>query len=208
MRKSRRRKPVSYNLTTIYFTVCILGMFAMVLAGFYVDKVLAETEAESVQNTIVERVVYKTRIKYIEVEAQPILTEMDCPASMFMSICAKQKITREGSRQLAYVILSTTDEIGFCLFQDRFMVAMGSYYGDLGSCFLVTLSNGVQLEVVMTERKRDDHTDRLNQHHLSDGSVIEFIIDRDVMDKNLQERGDMFAVFGGYPVKIERIENP
>lgn len=205
------KRSIFNNLDMVFFYLVVFGMFAVVISCLYVDRVLAETRAESAEAKVeyIEKVVYKTftRIKYIEVEVEPtpVLTDMGIPQGkgQFISILRDFNITRPGSKQLAYVILGTPDEQGLYEFQDKFMVAMGSYYGDLGTCYRVTLSNNRIIEVIMTERKADEHTDRLNRYTLQDGSVLEFIVDESKLPKGIN--GNVANVLGGYPVKIERI---
>ena len=211
MKRFIRRKRIFNNTEMLYFYIVVFGMFAVIISCLYVDRVLAETRAESAEARIeyIERVTYKyktfTRIKYIEVEPTPVLTDMGVPQGkgQFISILRDFNITRQGSRQLAYVTLGTPDEQGLYVYLEKFMVAMGSHYGDLGTCFKVTLSNGRIIEVIMTERKADEHTDRLNMYTLQDGSVLEFIVDESKLPKGIN--GNIANVLGGYPVRIERM---
>lgn len=57
-------------------------------------------------------------------------------------------------------------------------VAMGSRYGKIGDKFIITLDNGKQFKAIKLDEKADAHTYN-GCHHLTDGSVIEFVIDRD-----------------------------
>ena len=209
MKRFIRRKRIFNNTEMLYFYIVVFGMFAVIISCLYVDRVLAETRAESAEARIeyitveTERIIYKTY--FIEVEPTPVLTDMGVPQGkgQFISILRDFNITRQGSRQLAYVTLGTPDEQGLYVFQCKFMVAMGSHYGDLGTCFKVTLSNGRIIEVIMTERKADEHTDRLNMYTLQDGSELEFIVDESKLPKGIN--GNIANVLGGYPVKIERM---
>lgn len=209
MKRFIRRKRIFNNTEMLYFYIVVFGMFAVIISCLYVDRVLAETRAESAEARIeyitveTERIIYKTY--FIEVEPTPVLTDMGVPQGkgQFISILRDFNITRQGSRQLAYVTLGTPDEQGLYVYLEKFMVAMGSHYGDLGTCFKVTLSNGRIIEVIMTERKADEHTDRLNMYTLQDGSVLEFIVDESKLPKGIN--GNIANVLGGYPVKIERM---
>ena len=209
MKRFIRRKRIFNNTEMLFFYIVVFGMFAVIISCLYVDRVLAETRAESAEARIeyitveTERIIYKTY--FIEVEPTPVLTDMGVPQGkgQFISILRDFNITRQGSRQLAYVTLGTPDEQGLYVYLEKFMVAMGSHYGDLGTCFKVTLSNNRIIEVIMTERKADEHTDRLNMYTLQDGSVLEFIVDESKLPKGIN--GNIANVLGGYPVKIERM---
>lgn len=101
-----------------------------------------------------------------------------------------------------------TDENGLRKIGDAYLVAMGSYYGrELGSTFQVTLSNGNSFSVMLCDMKDDRHTDANNQICLSNGSVIEFYVDTDVMPSIVRQMGTVGALeqFSGSIVSIERI---
>jgi hypothetical protein len=101
-----------------------------------------------------------------------------------------------------------TDENGLRKIGDAYLVAMGSYYGrELGSTFQVTLSNGNSFTVMLCDMKDDRHTDANNQICLSNGSVIEFYVDTDVMPSIVCQLGTVGALeqFSGSIVSIEKI---
>lgn len=70
------------------------------------------------------------------------------------------------------------DEKGFLMYRSNwYVVAMGSYWGDIGDKFIVHLNNGELIPVIIGDIKSDRHTDKLNYAHASDGHVLEFLID-------------------------------
>ena len=68
-----------------------------------------------------------------------------------------------------------TDSEGFRRIGDDFMVAVGSYYGQVGDKLHITLDNG-EFTAVIADQKKNIHTDSENKYHISDGSVLEFLI--------------------------------
>lgn len=80
------------------------------------------------------------------------------------------------------------DERGF-LVQNAtwYVVAMGSYWGDIGDKFVVYLDSGKIISVVIGDIKADRHTDSNNYAHATDGHVLEFIIDS--RNANMQKVG-------------------
>lgn len=64
-----------------------------------------------------------------------------------------------------------------------YMVAMGTYWGLVGSEYLVELSSGQTIQVIMGDVKANKDTDALNKYQKSDGSLLEFIVDTPVMKK-------------------------
>lgn len=72
------------------------------------------------------------------------------------------------------------DEYGFLVQNSEwYVVAMGSYWGEIGDKFLIYLKNGEIISVVIGDIKADRHTDSKNYAHATDGHVIEFLIDSD-----------------------------
>lgn len=90
-------------------------------------------------------------------------------------------------------------------------VALGSYFGEIGSRYIFTLDTGVVLNVIKVEAKSDRHTYNGCQQRW-DESVIEFVID---LETNVYEVGDNGLVlngnfnnhpdFKGKIIKIEKI---
>ena len=101
-----------------------------------------------------------------------------------------------------------TDENGLRKIGDAYLVAMGSYYGTaLGTKYQVTLSNGNSFTVMLCDCKADCHTNGNNQVCTTNGSVIEFYVDTDVMPSIIRQMGTVGALdkFSGGIVSIEKI---
>lgn len=120
-----------------------------------------------------------------------------------------RSITYRNSRQWRMQQIAYTCEDGFRRVDGLYMVALGTYflYGGVGDVFDITLSSGITFRAVVGDIKSDRHTDASNRFHLSDGSVVEFIVDRQVMCRYvLMTRGDIsFAGFPGEVVQISRL---
>ena len=186
----------------VALTICLVGVF--LILRYAKPQEIKTVEAEKV----VIRTIYRTKTEYIIKEIAPILVQVALPEqkTKFISYLPYDKITRQGSKQLAYVTLGKADEQGLYKFDDKFMVAMGKYYGELGTCFKVTLSNGKEIEIIMTERKANEDTDSNNQFCIHNGSVLEFIVDKKILPKEIAENSQIEKLIGGFPMKIERIE--
>ena len=76
----------------------------------------------------------------------------------------------------AYNILSQCyiDERGHYMYEDYYAVAMGNYFDDVGSRYIVTLDDGSQFKIIKCDVKQDQHT--TNRMLDSSGAMIEFII--------------------------------
>jgi len=129
--------------------------------------------------------------------------------SQFKSWMDWRSITYRNSRQWRMQQIAYTCEIGFRRVDGLYMIALGTYflYQGVGDVFDITLSSGITFRGIVGDIKSDRHTDPTNRFHVSDGSVVEFIVDRQVMCRYaLFTRGDIsFAGFPGEVVLIERI---
>ena len=88
-------------------------------------------------------------------------------------------------------------------------VALGSRFGKIGDKFIVTLDTGKKIKVVKIESKADKDVYN-NCHHKNDGSVVEFVIDRDKFALHYSmadTMGDANYIdeFNGSVVKIQKV---
>lgn len=86
-------------------------------------------------------------------------------------------ITDRTSKQYWLLQEMYIDERGFYVTQDGYIgVALGSYYGGIGTKYQVTLDTGIELRVIKADEKADK--DVINGcYHKTDGSILEFIND-------------------------------
>lgn len=77
------------------------------------------------------------------------------------------------------------------------MVAVGTVYGQVGDKFDLRLESGQFLRVIIGDSKggRCAH---------DDGSMLEFIVDTNVMDSEDRLRGNLERIYGGRIVNIWR----
>jgi hypothetical protein len=136
--------------------------------------------------TTVERVyVYrdhfiKETVKAVEkTENTVITTELKvCSSSQSKTYMSYKAITNTGSSQYKYIKANmTVNEKGLLVDKDGYMgVALGSYFGEIGRRYTITLDTGIVLKVVKVEAKADDHTVN-GCYQKWDKSVIEFVVD-------------------------------
>lgn len=91
-----------------------------------------------------------------------------------------RKITNKSSKQYKLIHSENifVNKKGFLQTNDGFIgVAMGSYFGDIGSKFIIELSTGKQIKVIKVERKADIHTDFRNFAGSDNLDIIEFVVD-------------------------------
>lgn len=90
-----------------------------------------------------------------------------------------RKITKTDSAQYKLIHSDSiiVDDRGFLITEDGYIgVALGTYFGPIGSKFIFTFEDGHQLKLIKVEVKSDAHT---CGHNILDGSgaAIEFVID-------------------------------
>jgi len=139
----------------------------------------------------------------------PVLHEpISAARCYFKSWMDWRSITYRNSRQWRMQQIAYTCTAGFRRVDGLYMIALGTYFLDsgVGDVFDVTLSSGLTFRAVVGDVKSDSHTDPTNRFHLYDGSVIEFIVDREVMCRDVLRSGNIAtAGFYGDVVSVERI---
>lgn len=125
--------------------------------------------------------------------------------------------TAKSSRQYQFIHnnLTVDETTGFLYDEDGFIAAaLGSFYGEIGDRFYFTLDSGVVLPIVKSEEKANVDTDDSGCYHLSDNSVIEFVIDKNYamdyfgrLSNNYVLNGNYnnHELFNGNIVKAERV---
>lgn len=130
----------------------------------------------------------------------------------FKSYMDYRAITNTDSIQYKMQQEAYTDEYGIRKYKNGdYMVAMGSYYGQVGDRFRITLDNGETIRCIMGDAKADCHTDAYNQYTPcgSGKNVIEFVVDTPALSDEARQMGDISYsddTFEGNVEKIERIE--
>lgn len=132
-----------------------------------------------------------------------------CSTSSVKTYMSYKKITSRSSAQYRYIQKNmTVNDEGFLVDKDgRIGVALGSYFGKIGSKFDFTLSTGIVLKVVKVEAKSDSHTVN-GCYQKYDKSVIEFVIDSSKFSKgaNGYVKNGNFNNDSRFKGKISKIE--
>ena len=114
-----------------------------------------------------------------------------CSNSKTKTYMDYRAITDKSSTQYRFIRekMKVDKKTGFLSDEDGFIgVALGSFYGIIGDRFYITLDSGVILPIIKIEEKADIDTG-FGCYHLSDGSVIEFVIDKNYA-------ADYFGIYG------------
>lgn len=75
----------------------------------------------------------------------------------------------------------SNDDQGFRKSSGAYLIALGSYYGStIGQKYILKFKqkdgSTISINAVLGDQKSDSHTDKTNRYHLTDGSVVEFIM--------------------------------
>lgn len=112
-------------------------------------------------------------------------------------------ITNTESLQYKLQQQAWTDENGLRRYGDEYMVAVGSYYGDVGDHIVVTLDTETTLECIIGDSKGKRY-----YHPCGKGAnVVEFIVDTNFLDSTARKMGDCSYIDGldGQVLTIENI---
>lgn len=84
-----------------------------------------------------------------------------------------------------------TAEDGIRMVEGRYCIALGSYFTKtIGQYVDVVLENGTIIHCILGDQKSDAHTDAAHIAH-PDGSIVEFIIDKKLIDPLPRRMGSM-----------------
>lgn len=128
-------------------------------------------------------------------------------ASSFKSYMDYKTITNKSSKQYKLQQGAKTNAQGFRTYDDKIMVALGSGFGKVGDIVEIFTEDG-SFKAIIGDQKADKHTDKENKYHLSDKSVVEFIVDTKKLEKPIRQMGDCsYATSFSFSGRIIKIKN-
>lgn len=132
--------------------------------------------------------------------------------SWFKPYMDYRKMTDETSKQYKFINQEnvSVNEKGMLMLDEEFYcVALGYYFGDIGSKYIITLETGQKIKVVKAESKNPIHTD--NEGYLAqNGHIVEFLVDTNsnyLRENKVFYHGNIGALemFKGNIIQIEKI---
>ena len=101
-----------------------------------------------------------------------------------------------------------TDEDGLRKSGNYYCVALGSYYGNIGDKFLVETNKGNTYKIIKADEKANKHTDNTNRYTLSNGCMMEWIVETNKLNKSIKSSGniDNIKKVSGAIIKITKIK--
>ena len=164
-----------------------------------VEELRAEIEEIKV-SVVVEEEVIPTQVVYEEPE--PVISYTDVMAcsttSTFKSYMDYRMITDSSSRQYTLQQEAYTGSDGLRYVDDRVMVAMAEQ--SVGTILDITLSDGDVIRAIVGDVKANTHCAH------PDGSILEFIVDTDLMDSHIKWMGNYDSLYDG-PISTLRLYN-
>ncbi|MBO4776418.1 MAG: hypothetical protein J5515_07370 [Lachnospiraceae bacterium] len=113
-------------------------------------------------------------------------------------------ITNRFSKQYKIEEVAHTDEYGFRIYDDRYLIAIGTYFNaPVGTYIDVELENGVIIPCIVGDIKADVDTDANNVYSLTCGCASEFIVDGYKI--NPYTRGDVSSIFEDWESPVVHI---
>ena len=176
-----------------------------------------KTKNESINNTNepdLESPVTKTCL--VEIVEQEIQLEIpDCDTS-FKAYMDYSCITDDTTIQWELQQKAYTNEYGLRKIGTDYCVAVGSYYSEtIGERFKITLDNDNEFTVIISDLKKDEHTDSSNRYspvydengEFYSANVLEFIVDTNQLHSMVTTLGTVsyYDEFEGNIVSIEKI---
>lgn len=133
-------------------------------------------------------------------------TDIKCGTSSVKTYMDYKMITSKSSRQYQYIQKYIKIKDGYLYDGEYLGVALSSYYGDIGSKFIITLDTGIVLKVVKIDEKADQHTNGCSQKW--DGSMLEIVIDSYTMKVEKSSNGYYYnGNFNNNPMFKGKIES-
>ena len=187
----------------IIIIIAIILIIPLLLS--FVASVLAQEEEDVSSQTLASLAINEDRgfgvfmpvreLGYMEfslgVHRLEVVDVGACANSSVKSYMDYRMVTYRNSPQWRFIqaYMSVDEKTGLLFDQYGFIgVALGSIYGAIGERYLFILEDGTILPVVKIDRKSDRHTNN-RCYHISDSSVLEFVI-------HTQKAGDFFG-WGG-----------
>lgn len=152
----------------------------------------------------------------IEIVEQEVQLEIpDCDTS-FKAYMDYNCITDDTTMQWELQQTAYTDEYGLRKVGTDYCVAVGSYYSEtVGERFKITLDSDNEFTVIISDLKKDEHTDSSNRYspvydengEFYSANVLEFIVDTDQLHSMVTTLGTVsyYDEFEGNIVSIEKI---
>ncbi len=186
------KKAKSFNKIAT-FAICVL-LVIVVFLGVLCSKLL---------KNIPETQIVIADKQNIRIETQAVKAAY---YSDFMVWEPYTAITAKNTPNYKITRAATYDRYGLLIYDNCYLVALGSGWGDVGDKFIITLSNGNSFIAMIADEKANKDTDVTNRYCKSNGSILEFVINPYVLDKRIKKSGTVSSIpeFNGQIISIKK----
>lgn len=167
-----------------------------------VDKLTKDYEGhvKSLEETISKQ---EDTIKFLQENTESLASELKKVSSFDIAVYSIPEGHNSFKSYMSYKTLSKnfkgrqivdtgyTDEFGLRRVNGAYCVALGTYYGDVGDTFRLTLSTGVQVLVIKCDTKSDSHTDSSHRYTLKNNCMAEFLVDTSKLSRVISTTGNV-----------------
>lgn len=183
----KRDKPMNYqrNLKRLLLG-CLLFLLVISLITIKIQRDTVDLLRDEV-NTLVETNKQPQALKQVNETLEV------CSTSTFKSYMDYRAITAKNSKQYELQQYATTNVIGLRMIDDYIMVAMTSQYGNVGDTLEIDFAN-TSIKVIIGDIKDAGHDDCQSTR---DSSIIEFIVDANVLNEEVKRLGNLEPIFNG-----------
>lgn len=167
---------------------------------------LFKTKIVKIKKEIIEEEVIDTQDN-IEKQKEDNFIKYDTPNNdSFKSYMDYRTLSDKTSLQYDLQQQAYTDSLtGIRMVDNRYLIAVGSYYTtEIGVYLDVILENGTVIQCILGDVKNDKHTDSTNRQN-PNGSVIEFIVDIDIINLTVKKQGDVSYAHEDFKGEIDYI---
>lgn len=189
------------NLKTQLLTVVLI--LPMLACGFepIVNEITEPIEAEAIaENNDPIIIEVPNEVAEVPEEEQPIVeieefsqVAFTIPSYPGMKKWMSYRAFGSGTKQKLLQQFAVTNEKGFRMIGNRYLVALGTHFGaQIGQCFDLVLVNGTVIPCVLGDVKAPQHTDASNifSNTTKNLCASEFIVDTKLLDSAAKHRGD------------------
>ena len=102
--------------------------------------------------------------------------------------------------------ISTTNEDGFQIVHDRYLVAVGTHFNmEIGQYFDIVLENGTTIPCIMGDTKADQDTDNGNIFTVHSACATEFIVTQSRLPSSVNAAGDVSKLKPEWESRVAQI---
>ena len=137
---------------------------------------------------------FAVRVSAAEIEMVPdtALVIHTVPENRGMKTWMTYRLFGGSSPQQRLQELAYTDQEGFRKVNDRYCVALGSFFTtEIGQCFDLYLENGEIIHCVLGDGKSNKETDKHNIFTNNSNCCSEFLVDPDLIPDSVKRSGDV-----------------